>query len=52
MKPDAIIAEIAKWLPVAWRLRSLFGGDKRAALAALRKLELQRRVERDKRMGR
>jgi len=52
MTPAQVIAEAAKWLPVAWQLRDVFGGDKRAALAALRKLELDRRKARDRRMGR
>jgi len=52
VKAESIIKEAARWLPVAWKLRSIFGGDKRKALAAIRKLELDKRKERDRRMRR
>lgn len=45
-------AKNAQWLELGLKLRDIFGGDKRKALAALRKWELDQRKARDKRMGR
>lgn len=52
MKPAQVVKELVKWLPVAWELRELFGGDKRKALRAIRSRELKLRAARDRRMGR
>lgn len=46
-----IVAELARWLPVAWQLRDMFGGDKREALKALRRWELEERRRRDARLA-
>jgi hypothetical protein len=52
MNAAEIIKELVRWLPIAWQLRELFGGDTKKALAAVRKVELDQRKARDKRMGR
>lgn len=46
-----IVTELAKWLPLAWQLRSVFGGNQKKALAALRKWELDERKKRDARLA-
>ena len=47
-----IIEMIARFIPLAWELAQIFGGDTREARSALRRLELEERAKRDERMGR